>query len=135
MGFSAAATLAFVMAAGFIADTASLPVVVSDLVHIVSAHYCSIGFTDYAAIMMPVNLVSILASLCVLVVFFKRGIPAVYSLTHLSEPLKAIKDPVTPTRRSVVLSSLLSGFLGLEPLWVRLRPVAAMEAALLLADG
>lgn len=133
MGFSTAATLAFVMAAGFIADTASLPLVVSNLVNIVSADYFSIGFTDYAAIMMPVNLVSVLASLCVLIVFFKRDIPAAYSLTHLSEPLKAIKDPVTFKVGWVVLILLLIGFFGLEPLGVPVSAVAAMAAALLLA--
>lgn len=133
MGFSAAATLAFVMAAGFIADTASLPLVVSNLVNIVSADYFAIGFTDYAATMVPVNLVSVLASLGVLVLFFKRDIPISYSSTHLSPPFKAIKDPVTFKAGWGVLILLLIGFFGLEPLGVPVSVVAAMAAALLLA--
>ncbi|MEZ2625199.1 arsenic transporter [Paenalcaligenes hominis] len=133
MGFSTAATLAFVMAAGFIADTASLPLVVSNLVNIVSADYFSIGFTDYAAIMVPVNLVSVLASLCVLIVFFKRDIPISYSSAHLPQPAKAIKDPLTFKAGWVVLVLLLIGFFGVEPLGVPVSAVAAMAAALLLA--
>src|SRR3546814_1790154 len=57
LGFSPAATLAFVMAAGFIADAASLPLVVSNLVNIVPADFFDISFARYAAVMVPVNFV------------------------------------------------------------------------------
>ena len=70
--FSAKSTLAFVMAAGFIADTASLPLVVSNLVNIVSADYFDIGFGRYAAVMVPVNLVSVAATLLALMCFFVK---------------------------------------------------------------
>jgi hypothetical protein len=92
LGFSPAATLAFVMAAGFIADTASLPLIVSNLVNIVSADFFKIGFNDYASVMVPVNIASVLASLGVLLLFFRRDIPATYDVAQLKQPSAAIKD-------------------------------------------
>ena len=132
MGFSAAATLAFVMAAGFIADTASLPLVVSNLVNIVSADYFAIGFKDYAAVMVPVNIVSVVASLVVLSLFFKRDIPSTYCMTHLPQPTAVIKDRVTFRAGWFVLTLLLIGFFALEPLGVPVSAVAAVAAAVLL---
>ncbi|MGJ7522124.1 arsenic transporter [Variovorax sp. LT1P1] len=133
LGFTPAATLAFVMAAGFIADTASLPLIVSNLVNIVSADFFKIGFDEYAAVMVPVNVASVLASLVVLMLYFRRGIPATYDVGQLKAPSAAIKDLATFRAGWVVLVLLLIGFFGLEPLGVPVSAVAAVGAVLLLA--
>ena len=133
LGFSAAATLAFVMAAGFIADTASLPLIVSNLVNIVSADFFGIGFADYASVMVPVNIASVVASLAVLLLYFRRDIPARYDMAQLRAPRDAIRDPATFKAGWVVLVLLLVGFFGVEPLGVPVSAVAAVGAVLLLA--
>ncbi len=130
--FSPAATLAFVMAAGFIADTASLPLVVSNLVNIVSADYFGIGFAEYAAVMLPVNLVSVAATLGMLLWFYRRDIPASYDIAGLREPRSAIVDPATFRAGWGVLGLLLVGFFGLGHL-VPISAVAGAGALVLLA--
>ena len=133
LGFSPAATLAFVMAAGFIADTASLPLIVSNLVNIVSADYFRIGFNRYASVMVPVNIAAVLSSLAVLLLAFGRDVPARYEASQLKVPVDAIRDPRTVRAGWVVLCLLLVGFFGLEPLGVPVSAVAAVGAAVLLA--
>jgi arsenical pump membrane protein len=133
LGFSPAATLAFVMAAGFIADTASLPLVVSNLVNIVSADYFRIGFAEYAAVMIPVNIVSVAASLIVLFIYFYRGIPAHYDVYQLKAPKEAIRDLATFRTGWLVLVLLLVGFFGLEPMGVPVSLVAGIGSLILLA--
>jgi len=131
--FSPRATLAFVMAAGFIADTASLPLVVSNLVNIVSVDYFGIGFARYAAVMAPVNLVSVAATLAALVWFFKKDIPADYDLAQLKRPEEAIHDRATFVTGWWVLAMLLAGFFGLDKVGIPISAVATVGAALLLA--
>ncbi|MGK5027450.1 arsenic transporter [Janthinobacterium sp. RB2R34] len=131
--FSAKATLAFVMAAGFIADTASLPLVVSNLVNIVSVDYFNIGFARYAAVMVPVNLVAVAATLGALLWFFRKDIPANYDLAQLKAPGEAIHDRATFVTGWWVLVLLLVGFFWLESLGVPISAVAAAGAVLLLA--
>lgn len=132
LGFSPASTLAYVMAAGFIADAASLPLVVSNLVNIVSADYFGIGFVRYASVMLPVNAVAIVASLIVLMLFFRRDIPVSYELAHLRAPSSAIRDHSVFFTGWGVLALLLIGFFGLEPLGVPVSVVAALGAIVLL---
>ncbi|MFJ4065993.1 arsenic transporter [Pseudomonas sp. NPDC089996] len=124
--FSPAATLAFVMGAGFIADTASLPLVVSNLVNIVSADYFGLGFNAYASVMVPVNLMAVAATLLVLWLYFRRDIPARYALEDLKLPALAIRDRATFRVGWVVLVGLLAGLFVLEPLGI---PVSAVSAA------
>jgi arsenical pump membrane protein len=129
--FSPAATLAFVMAAGFIADTASLPFVVSNLVNIVSADYFNIGFAEYASVMVPVNVVSVLATLAMLLWFFRRELPATYDLAQLHQPSEAIRDRPTFIAGWLVLVMLLVGFFVIEPLGVPISVIAAVCALIL----
>ena len=131
--FSPATTLAFIMAAGFIADTASLPLVVSNLVNIVSADFFKVPFDRYALVMVPVNLVSVLASLVVLYGFYRKDVPSVYALEWVDEPNSAITDKATFTTGWVVLAALLFGFFVFEPMGVPISVIAGLGAAVLLA--
>ncbi|YCH32110.1 arsenic transporter [Erwinia sp. D4-22] len=131
LGFSRASTLAFVMAAGFIADTASLPLVVSNLVNIVTADYFHLGFNDYAQVMVPVDIAAIAASLAMLHLFFRRDIPAVYDTARLKAPREAIRDRRTFKAGWMTLAILLIGFFVLEPLGVPVSLVAAVAAFIL----
>jgi len=131
--FTPRATLAFVMAAGFIADTASLPLVVSNLVNIVSSDYFGIGFARYAAVMLPVNLVSVAATLGALAWFFRKDIPLYYDLAQLRRPEQAIHDHATFVAGWWVLALLLIGFFWLDAIGIPISAVAAVGAVILLA--
>lgn len=131
LGFSKGATLAFVMAAGFIADTASLPLIVSNLVNIVSADFFKLGFNDYAAVMVPVDIAAIITTLIVLHLFFRKDIPASYEVSRLKLPAEAIKDPATFKAGWLVLLLLLVGFFLLEPMGIPVSAIAALGALIL----
>ncbi|MFM0499065.1 arsenic transporter [Paraburkholderia caffeinilytica] len=130
--FSPAATLAFVMAAGFIADTASLPLVVSNLVNIVSADFFKIGFAEYASVMIPVDIVAVAMTLAMLLFYFRRDIPAAYNVAELKQPGEAIRDASTFKAGWWVLALLLIGFFGLDRVGVPISAVAAFGAVVLL---
>ncbi|EAB8791490.1 arsenical efflux pump membrane protein ArsB, partial [Salmonella enterica subsp. enterica] len=117
--------------AGFIADTASLPLIVSNLVNIVSADFFNIGFTEYASIMVPVDIAAIIATLAMLHWFFRKDIPKQYDVTKLSEPTLAIKDMTTFKTGWLVLVLLLIGFFVLEPLGIPISAIAAIGALIL----
>jgi arsenical pump membrane protein len=131
--FSPAATLAFVVATGFVADTTSLPLVISNLVNIVSANYFAIPFDRYAAVMVPVDLVALLATLAVLWAFYGRQVPSSYPLAQLEAPASAIRDPVVFRAAFPLLGVLLAAYFVLAPLGVPVAFVTGAAALVLLA--
>lgn len=133
LDFPPAAALAFVIACGFVADTTSLPLVVSNLVNIVTANFFDVSFGRYAAVMVPVNLVSLAATLLVLWVWFRRDIPASYRVADLDEPRQAIRDQAVFRAAFPLLGLLLVAYFVTGPMGVPIAFVTSAAALVLLA--
>lgn len=131
--FPPAAALAFIVATGFVADATSLPLVVSNLVNLVTANYFAVGFGRYAAVMLPVDLVALAATLVVLWLAFHHCIPRRYEVARLDAPHAAIKDVLVFRAAFPLLATLLVAYFVTAPLGVPVALLTGAAAAVLLA--
>ncbi|NPA30196.1 MAG: arsenical efflux pump membrane protein ArsB [Epsilonproteobacteria bacterium] len=82
----APALFAFVMAGGFIGDTASNALVVSNLTNILTADFFHLDFLSYAQTMFWPNLLAVTLSLAVLWLLFHNDLPTAVNLHALPDP-------------------------------------------------
>ena len=129
---SPSAVLAFVIATGFIADTTSLPLMISNLVNIVSANYFNIPFNRYAAVMIPIDLVAFGATFLVLWAYFRREIPRSYALDGLEQPSAAVRDPLVFQASFPLLTLLLAAYFVTAPYHIPVSAVTGAAAIILL---
>lgn len=84
--------IAFLLAGGFISDSASLPFVFSNLTNIVTANYFHIGFAKYLSVMFTPYIVSTLISILVLWLFLRKDIPLHVETALLKNPDDVLKS-------------------------------------------
>lgn len=104
------AIFAFLMAGGFIGDSASNPLVISNLTNIVTVGYFDIGFVEYAKNMFLPNLLAIFASIVVLWIYFRKDIPFSIDVSALPEPSSVIKNQTMFKFSWVFLGLLMVGY-------------------------
>ena len=102
--------VAFLLAGGFISDSASLPFVFSNLTNIVTANYFNIGFAQYFFDMVIPFIVSVTVSIIFLWLILKKDIPKDIDISLLKEPKSVIKNMNLFYFSWIFLGVLLAGY-------------------------
>jgi len=102
--------LAFLLAGGFISDSASLPFVFSNLTNIVTANYFHIGFLEYLQNMFLPYIVSTIVSIIVLWLVLRKDIPKTIDIDLLPQPDSVLKSKTLFKFSWFFLSLLIAGY-------------------------
>ena len=102
--------VAFLLAGGFISDSASLPFVFSNLTNIVTANYFNIGFAQYFFDMVIPFIVSVTVSIIFLWLILRKDIPKDIDISLLKEPKSIIKNMNLFYFSWIFLGVLLAGY-------------------------
>ena len=102
--------LAFLLAGGFISDSASLPFVFSNLTNIVTANYFNIGFVEYLSNMYVPYIVSVAVTIVVLLALLRKDIPKTVDINLLKDANSVLKNRTLFYFSWAFLALLLAGY-------------------------
>ncbi len=125
--------LAFLLAGGFISDSASLPFIFSNLTNIVTANYFDIGFSQFLSNMIIPYIISVSTTIVVLWVVLRKDIPKRVDVALLSNPDDVIKNKTLFKFSWLFLALLLSSYFIGETYQVPISVFALGGALIFLA--
>ncbi|GAB6079023.1 arsenic transporter [Hydrogenobaculum acidophilum] len=125
---------AFMMGGGFISDTASSGLIISNLTNIITADFFHISFLDYFKSMFLVNIVAIFISILVLYAFYKNDIPKTFKKEVLEDkpPDMAIKDPIL-FKSAWIVGGFAIGFLMISHIFKIPTSFVIITSAIILS--
>ena len=99
--------LAYLFSAGLIADTAAMPLITSNPVNIVSADFFKYTFVSHLIFMGPVAVATILSSLLLVYMFFRRKIPKSYHVEYV-DALVEDTPVIAPSLLKTIIATLIA---------------------------
>ncbi len=88
LGINGKGRLAYLFAAGLIADTAAMPLITSNPINILSADFFKYSFVDHLIFMGPVAVATVTSSLLLVFLFFRKQVPKTYDATVVDALIK-----------------------------------------------
>jgi len=107
LGISSKGKLAYLFSAGLMADTAAMPLITSNPINILSADFFKYSFVDHLIFMGPVAAATILSSLLLFYLFFRKQIPKAYNM-ETTDSLTGGKAAISPLLLKISLATLVA---------------------------
>ena len=111
LGIDSKGKLAYLFSAGLMADTAAMPLITSNPINILSADFFKYSFIDHLIFMGPVAAATILSSLLLFYLFFRKRIPKAYDV-KVADALTIGKPVISPLLLRVSLTTLVAIDIG-----------------------
>jgi arsenical pump membrane protein len=107
LGVDKKGKLAFLFTAGLIADTAAMPLITSNPINILNADYFKYTFIDHLIFMGPVAVVTLVSSMLMIWLFFRKSIPTTYDIRAV-DSLTIGKSVISPILLKISLITLVA---------------------------